>query len=262
MKRKNKAFMEIPHFVRNDNSYLFEEEKCGQGQSPCPHFSNSSTKTVIQNGAKRSEESILPKQLRRYGLLLFLIFFFPFAGSCQLLDSLTLDTMRACKSLQEAMKDTSGVLKLDLSKQKLKDIPEEIRKLHNLQYLDLSKNKITDVPKWIGEFKDLQFLILSKNKIDSLPPQFGDLTHLKYFTMNRGELHALPHTIGNLKELRYIDLWDDDISHFPYELKYISDNLQVLDLRDVLVNNASQAFLKSILPTTTIYFSPSCPCEK
>jgi Leucine-rich repeat (LRR) protein len=134
--------------------------------------------------------------------------------------------------------------------------------LTNLQYLDLSKNKITSVPSWIGELKNLQFLILSKNKIDSLPPQFGDLTNLKYFIMNRSERMRLPHTIGNLKELRYIDLWDDNISSFPYELKYISGNLQTLDLRDVLINNAGQAFLKSILPNTTIYFSPSCPCEK
>jgi len=195
-------------------------------------------------------------------LVLFLLLVFPFTASCQLLDSLTLDTMVACKSITAAMKDTGGIIKLDLSKQKLKDFPPGIRKLSNLQYLDLSKNKITEVPKWIGELKNLQFLILSKNKIDTLPPQFGDLTHLKYLIMNRSELTALPHSIGNLKELRYIDLWDDNISSYPYELKDISENLQTLDLRDVLVNNASAAFLKSILPNTTIYFSPSCPCEK
>jgi Leucine-rich repeat (LRR) protein len=195
-------------------------------------------------------------------IFFFFILLCPFIGSAQLLDSLSLDTMKGCTNIHEAMKDPESVIKLDLSKNKLKDFPEDIRKLTNLQYLDLSKNKITSIPSWIGELKDLQFLILSKNKIDSLPPEFGDLTHLKYFIMNRSELTRLPHTIGNLKELRYIDLWDDNISSFPYELKNISDNLQTLDLRDVLVNNASQAFLKSILPTTNIFFSPSCPCEK
>lgn len=195
-------------------------------------------------------------------ILLFLVLIFPFTGSCQLLDSLTLDTMAACKSLHDAMKDTSGVLKLDLSKQKLTEFPKEIRKLTNLQYLDLSKNKITDVPRWIGELKDLQVLILSKTKIDSLPPEFGQLIHLKSLIMNRCELQGLPHSIGNLKELRTLDLWGDNFSSYPYELKYLSGNLQVLDLRDVLVTNQAQAYLKSILPATTIYFTPVCPCER
>jgi Leucine-rich repeat (LRR) protein len=195
-------------------------------------------------------------------IVFFFIFFSPFAGSCQLLDSLSLDTLVACTSIHEAMKDTANVLKLDLSKQKLTEFPKEIRKFPNLQYLDLSKNKITEVPGWIGELKDLQVLILSKTKIDSLPPQFGELSHLKYFTMNRCELQALPHSIGKLKELRRLDLWGDNLSSYPYELKYLSENLQVLDLRDVLVNDRAQAYLKSVLPNTTIYFSPVCPCER
>lgn len=195
-------------------------------------------------------------------IVFLLILIYPFTSSCQLLDSLSLDTMTACTSLQEAMKDTADIIKLDLSKQKLSEFPKEIRKLTNLQYLDLSKNKITEVPPWIGELKDLQFLILSKTKIDTLPSQFGELINLKYFIMNRSELQTLPHSIGKLKELRNIDLWGDNISSYPRELKDISENLQTLDLRDVLVNNRAQAYLKSILPTTIIYFTPVCPCER
>ncbi len=187
----------------------------------------------------------------------------PFAGFSQLLDSLSLDTMEGYQNVQEALRDPQNALKLDLSKNKLSEVPKDIEKLTNLQYLDLSKNKITSIPSWIGELKDLQFLILSKNNIDSLPDEIGNLTHLKYLIAGRCEkLSTLPHTIGNLKELRYIDLWDDNISSYPYELKNISGNLKVLDLRDVLVEAAAQDFLKSILPTTNIYFTPVCPCER
>ena len=195
-------------------------------------------------------------------IILFLILALPFTGSCQLLDSLSLDTLTPCTNIQEALKDTANTLKLDLSKQRLSEFPKDIRKLTNLQYLDLSKNKITDIPAWIGELKDLQFLILSKNKIDSLRYQIGELTQLKYLIINRSNLETLPHTIGKLKELQTLDLWGNNISSYPYELKYISDNLKTLDLRDVLVNAASQNFLKAILPNTTIYFSPICPCER
>jgi len=216
--------MEIPHFVRNDNIFF----RCYPG-------------------------NIL--------ILLFLLFL-PLTSRCQLLDSLSLDTVTPCTSIKEAMTDTGSIIKLDLSKQGLKAFPEEIRKLHNLQYLDLSKNKITELPDWIGELKNLQFLILSKNKIEQLPSGFCDLTHLKYFIMNRSELRGLPRCIGDLKELRSMDLWDDNLSYFPPELKDISGNLQTLDLRDVLINRATQADLKALLPNTTIYFSPSCPCEQ
>ena len=195
-------------------------------------------------------------------ILLFWCLILPLAGSAQLLDSLSLDTMTACTSIQEALKDSNGVIKLDLSKQKLSEFPKELRKLTSLQYLDLSKNKITDIPPWIGELKDLQVLILFKNKIDSLRSQIGELSHLKYLDLNRTDLEKLPHTIGKLKELQILNLWSDDISGYPFELKYLADNLKTLDLRDVLVNGASQEFLKAILPNTTIYFSPICPCER
>lgn len=195
-------------------------------------------------------------------IVLFLCFILPIAGSAQLLDSLSLDTITACTTIQEAMKDSVNVIKLDLSKQKLSEFPKELRKLTSLQYLDLSKNKITDIPPWIGELKDLQVLILYKNKIDSLRSQIAELSHLKYLDLNRTDLEKLPHSIGQLKELQTLNLWSDNIGSYPFELKYLSDNLKTLDLRDVLVNDASQQFLKAILPNTTIYFSPVCPCER
>ncbi|HTA27400.1 MAG TPA: hypothetical protein VK809_06415 [Bacteroidia bacterium] len=195
-------------------------------------------------------------------LISYLLFAFPLLGHCQLLDSLSLDTTRAVTSIKEAIANPESVIKLDLSKQKLTEVPEDIRKFTNLQYLDLSKNKITVLPKWIGELKNLQFLILSKTKIDSLPPEFGDLTNLKYFIMNRSELQKLPHTIGKLKELRYMDLWGSNLSYFPYELSYLSDNLRIFLLQDVLISSKLQASLKAELPNTTIAFTPSCACEQ
>ena len=195
-------------------------------------------------------------------IFFFFILLIPFTSSCQLLDSLSLDTLMSCTSIQQGLLDTANVIKLDLSKNKLSAFPEEIRKFPNLQYLDLSKNKITKIPSWIAELKNLQYLIRSKNKIDTLPPEFGDLAELKYFIMNRSELRSIPHSIGKLKELRYLDLWGDNLSYFPPELKNLSGNLLTFDLRDVVISNEIQAALKEWLPTTTIYFSPSCACEQ
>lgn len=180
--------------------------------------------------------------------------------SAQLLDSLSLDTIRAYTSLEEAKAYPDKVIKLVLTKHKLTEFPEELRQFKNLQYLDLSKNKIKTVPIWIGELTSLQKLVLSKNDIDSLPPAIGKLVNLKFFIMNRDPLALLPNEIGSLTQLRYIDMWGDNIGYFPSELSKLT-NLKAFDLRVILISDDEQATLKGYLPHTIIYFSPTCSCK-
>ena len=182
-------------------------------------------------------------------------------SNAQLLDSLSLDTMRGFTTIAEANANPDKVVKLVIHHQKFATFPEEIRKFTNLQYLDLSKNHMKSVPGWIGELTSLQTLILSKNNIDTLPSQIGNLVHMKYFIMNRTTLTSLPAEIGNMKELLYLDLWDDNLDDFPNDLGQLT-KLRVLDLRDVAITDEEQALIKSYLPHTTIYFSPSCQCKE
>lgn len=179
-----------------------------------------------------------------------------------LLDSTTLDTMTGYTDLTEAMKNPEKVVKLVLRKQKLKAFPKEIWSFPNLQYLDLSKNQITDFPDSLGQLKNLQVLHLSRNKIESLPREIGDLTNLVVLDVNQNEVINIPPQIGKLKKLRYLDLWSNNISSFPDELKELQDNLQVLDLRVILINYDTQDRIRKMLPKTTIYFSPPCHCNQ
>ena len=179
-----------------------------------------------------------------------------------LFDSLTLDTMTAYTDLQTALKNPEKVVKLELRKQKFKTFPPEIWQFPNLQYLDLSKNQITEVPDSISKLKNLQVLHLSRNKIEFLPREIGDLTNLMILDINQNELTSIPPQIGKLKKLKYLDLWSNNISIFPEELKEISGNLMVLDLRVILINSTTQEHIRQMLPTTTIYFSPPCKCDQ
>ncbi|HEU4719141.1 MAG TPA: leucine-rich repeat domain-containing protein [Bacteroidia bacterium] len=186
----------------------------------------------------------------------------PAAPALPLYDSLTLDTMTAFTDLNEAMKNPDKVVKLVLRKQHLKSFPKEIWNFPNLQYLDLSKNQISDFPDSLGKLKNLQVLHLSRNKIESLPREIGDLSNLKILDINQNELIALPPQIGKLTNLEYLDLWSNNLSIFPDELKNISGNLKVLDLRVILINYETQDRIKRLLPNTTIYFSPPCKCNE
>ena len=195
-------------------------------------------------------------------LLLVLLGCFGLRAPAQrLLDSLTLDTLTAYTSIEEAMKDPDKVIKLELRKKKLKAFPPEIFRFKNLQYLDLSKNSIRELPPQIDSLKSLQILILSKNELESLPKEIGELKMLQYLNVNQNDIGSLPPQIGSLVNLKNLDLWSNDVDKFPPEMRNLK-KLKVLDLRVILIPDAEQQRIQEMLPKTTIYFSPYCRCQQ
>ena len=182
-------------------------------------------------------------------------------GQTELLDSLALEQTFAYTSIEEAMQHPEQVIRLELKKKKLKQIPPEIFQLPNLQYLDLSKNKLRELPDEIEQLKNLQYLSLSKNELQELNPKIGSLKNLFYLEINNNELTSLPFEIGKLENLRVLDLWSNDIGRFPDEMKNMK-NLQSLDLRVIMIPDAEQARIQRMLPHTKIYFSPFCKCQQ
>lgn len=178
-----------------------------------------------------------------------------------LYDSLTLDTMQAFTSLEEALKNPEKVIKLELRKKKLKSFPIDILKFKNLQYLDLSKNDIKEIPAEIEQLKNLQYFSISKNSLEALPIQIGELENLYYLNANQNELTVIPYQIGKLSKLKYLDLWSNNIENFPNELKDLK-SLKVLDLRVILIPDAEQNRIQALLPKTKVHFSPYCKCQQ
>lgn len=178
-----------------------------------------------------------------------------------LLDSLTLDTMYAYTSLEEALKNPEKVIKLELRRKKLKSFPMDILKFPNLQYLDLTKNNIKELPAEISELKNLQYFSISKNVLQEFPPQIGELSNLFYLNANQNELTSIPPTFGKLTKLKNLDLWSNNIDSFPEELKYLK-SLLVLDLRVILIPDAQQSAIQAMVPHAKVYFSPYCKCQQ
>lgn len=193
--------------------------------------------------------------------LLPVLFFQKIYGQTELLDSLTLDKTYSYTSIEEAMQHPEQVIRLELRKKRLKQIPPEVFQLPNLQYLDLSKNKIRDLPDEIGQLKNLQYLALSKNELQEINPQIGNLKNLYYLEINNNELTALPLEIGKLEKLKYLDLWSNEIGRFPDEMKNLK-NLKMLDLRVIMIPDNDQSHIQWLLPHTKIYFSPYCRCAQ
>jgi Leucine-rich repeat (LRR) protein len=177
-----------------------------------------------------------------------------------LLDTLALKNQKTFKSLAAASNQPDSVFKMDLSKQKLKDFPVEIRKFKNLQVLNLSRNRLRDVPAWIGELKNLQKIDLSNNKLKELPDSIGSCGNLIYLGLNRNIIETLPRTIGRLEFLEIIELWDNEIISLPDEMKHLH-NLKTLELRGILFSQEEQDQIHNLLPDTDVFFSPSCNCK-
>lgn len=193
-------------------------------------------------------------------IITFLFFSYKFiAQTSVLLDSISLAKYEEFTELTEALKEPDKVIKLVLRKKKFNNFPKEIYKFKNLQYLDLSKNTIKELPDSITIFKNLQQLIVSKCNLETLPINFGELVSLKYLNLNQNDIYKLPYSFGNLTKLEYADLWSNNLDYFPESMNKLT-NLKSMDLRNILIPQEHQDRLQSILPKTTIYFSPACKC--
>ncbi|MBP6389825.1 MAG: leucine-rich repeat domain-containing protein [Flavobacteriales bacterium] len=177
----------------------------------------------------------------------------------QLLDAIALDTVRTYRSLERALEDPMRVYKLDLSKQKLKELPEELRRLPNLNSLDLGHNKLKTLPEWISEFAHLQEFSANNNRMVNFPEAICALRHLKRLDMSRNALISLPACLGRLEQLTSLDLWSNDLATFPDELERM-EALRYVDLRVIQFSPKEMEHIADLWPRAKIQFSAPCNC--
>lgn len=83
---------------------------------------------------------------------------------------------------EEVLADATeaSVTIVDLSRNKLSEIPDEMAQVVSVTDLKLTSNHLTRLPEWIGEkYKYLQALNISKNYLESLPLSISCLKHLR-----------------------------------------------------------------------------------
>ena len=105
------------------------------------------------------------------------------------------------------------IKELDLSYNKLTQLPTEIGHLTLLTELSLFDNKLTQLPTEIGNLTNLTYLSLSNNQLTQLPREIGNLTQLTELYLYNNELTQLPSEIGQLTQLNYLDLFGNPIEN-------------------------------------------------
>jgi len=108
---------------------------------------------------------------------------------------------------------------IDLSDNKLKDIPEELYAVHDLKKLYLGNNQIRSVEIDSSMFDNLELLNLSDNPITRISDEFFQLNSLQTLLLHNTKIEKID-SIGRLTELRTLSL-PGTLKVLP---KSISDN--------------------------------------
>ncbi|PRQ20763.1 putative P-loop containing nucleoside triphosphate hydrolase, leucine-rich repeat domain, L [Rosa chinensis] len=140
---------------------------------------------------------------------------------------------------------------LNLSRNNIHQLPEEIGDLIHLRYLDLSRNgNLRRLPDNVCNLYNLQTLRLAYClSLEKLPDNMGKLINLKHLHVKDcGRLQCLPKGIGSIRNLRTVDgrpsvYCNDDAEAFKFGDLRMMNQLRRLDIRISRVgeNAASEA---------------------
>ncbi|OAY69171.1 Plant intracellular Ras-group-related LRR protein 7 [Ananas comosus] len=143
---------------------------------------------------------------------------------------------------------------LDLTNNKIAEIPPEIDRLLTLQRLVLAGNLLEFLPANIGNLRNLKAITLdgnrmsvlpdecnflsllllnvSNNKLKSLPESIGDCISLEELQANGNSIDDLPSSICNLIHLKSLLLNNNNIRQLPQNLLKECKSLQNISLHD------------------------------
>ncbi|KAK0395929.1 hypothetical protein QR680_001491 [Steinernema hermaphroditum] len=132
--------------------------------------------------------------------------------------------------VQKHMETAKKSRVLQLKSAGLKKVPQTVEEVADiLRNLDLTHNKIREIPVFIGAFTMLKQLHLSENLIEELPDEIGCLKKLEVLNVSNNQLHSLPETIVGCSALSRIELARNNFTQFPLSVCHLQ-SLDVLDL--------------------------------
>lgn len=119
---------------------------------------------------------------------------------------------------------------VDLSRNRLSEIPPELLDWPCLHTLDISYNVLKAIPELISELRLLEIVILSHNQLTVLPEQICDLRFIKILKLSGNRLISLPEEICKLKNCQELDVSVNELTSIPKEIVQMS-SLLYLNIR-------------------------------
>lgn len=121
----------------------------------------------------------------------------------------------AAVELPDWLGDLTRLTSLDLHTNRLRALPEWLRRLEDLRTLHLGHNALEELPGWLGGLHRLTALNLSDNRLTALPAQLSRLTALTTLNLGANRLAAVPDWISALAGLESLELRDNALRAVP-----------------------------------------------
>ncbi|GIX97983.1 leucine-rich repeat-containing protein 57 [Caerostris extrusa] len=111
---------------------------------------------------------------------------------------------------------------LDISNNKIGNLPPSIGNFTNLKSITASHIKITSIPEEIGTLKKLEVINFSNNDLTSLPASFVQLVNLRTLNLSNNKITDFPHIFKNMKKLELLDLSHNTLVEVPDHVKEVA----------------------------------------
>lgn len=107
-----------------------------------------------------------------------------------------------------------------LANNRFDHVPLGLFKCSSLSHLDLSANQLTGIR--IGDWPRIHELNLQENRLKQLPAEIGGLQTLEYLRLAGNSLQSLPESMRGMKALRVLDLSHNDFAILPDVLNHLT----------------------------------------
>jgi leucine-rich repeat protein SHOC2 len=152
-------------------------------------------------------------------------------SSMSKLEILELDTNRIESLPKDFGLSYKLLQRLNLSNNKLSELPLGIGQCISLKYLNIHSNHLLSLPNTLGSCFQLEYLDASNNHLRELPEDLQFLVALIHLDLNHNEISSLPQNIGNCAKLTYLDLSINQITAIPESFGSLS-NLEFVNLEN------------------------------
>jgi internalin A len=136
---------------------------------------------------------------------------------------------------------SSNSKELNLSNQKLTEIPSEVFQLKNLTTLYLHNNQIVEIPDEIAQLQNLTLLDLCYNQIVKIPDAIAQLQNLIVLNLSDNQIVEITDAIAQLQNLTWLNLSNNQIIEIPDVIAGLKNlitlnfsNNQVVEIPDVI----------------------------
>eukprot|EP00002_Diphylleia_rotans_P015488 TRINITY_DN3001_c0_g1_i4.p1 TRINITY_DN3001_c0_g1~~TRINITY_DN3001_c0_g1_i4.p1 ORF type:complete len:1153 (+),score=210.04 TRINITY_DN3001_c0_g1_i4:71-3529(+) len=146
-----------------------------------------------------------------------------------------------------------GVNGVRLSNMMLDEFPDQLITMSVIEELDLSNNKIRNLPHTITNLTRLRILDLSVNTLPGVS-SLQQLYSLVAINLSRNRLSQLPGGMSNLTRLEELDVRENHISSLEPALSEMPSSLRLLDMKGNHISSIPESISKLVL-LQELYFS-------